>query len=94
MLESSLDKIAEQILHLDEASLVNLWEKYHRRMEQFEPTREWEKSVIIFFLINAVRVKNHVFNEQVMKSRNPSSATATEPPSVPPRTKPHLRRVK
>lgn len=66
MLESALDKLAERILGLDEASLTSLWEKYKRRMEHFEPSKEWEKAVIIFFIINAVRAKNHIFNEQIL----------------------------
>jgi hypothetical protein len=69
MLESALDKLAESILGLDEASLTALCEKYKHRMEQFEPTKAWEKAVIIFFIINAVRAKNHIFNEQIIKHR-------------------------
>jgi hypothetical protein len=67
VLESALDKMAENILNLDEASLASLWEKYKIRMEHFETTKEWEKSVIIFFIINAVRVKNHIFNENMLQ---------------------------
>src|SRR5660398_229611 len=67
MLESALDKLAERILGLDEASLSSLWEKYKKRMEHFEPSKEWEKAVIIFFIINAVRAKNHIFNEQLLR---------------------------
>lgn len=66
MLESALNKIAEKILHFDEASLAGLWEKYKDKMEHFDTSKEWEKSVIIFFIINSIRVKNHIFNEQIM----------------------------
>lgn len=66
MIENTLDKLAEKILGLDEASLASLWDQYKSRMDSFDRTREWEKSVIIFFIINAVRAKNHIFNEQVM----------------------------
>ncbi len=69
MLESALDKLAERILSLDEASLSSLWEKYKVRMEHFEPSKKWEKAVIIFFIINAVRAKNHIFNEQLLNQR-------------------------
>ena len=88
MLESSLDKLAQQILGLDEASLASLWGKYRQRMEQFEPTKEWEKAVIIFFIINAVRAKNHIFNEQIMKQKRQVE------PEKPPKIKPVLRLVK
>jgi hypothetical protein len=69
MLESALDRLAERILSLDEASLSSLLERYKGRMEHFEPTKEWEKAVIIFFIINAVRAKNHIFNEQLLHLR-------------------------
>jgi hypothetical protein len=87
MLESSLDKLAQQILSLDEASLSSLWEKYKRRMEHFEPSKEWEKAVIVFFIINAVRAKNHIFNEQLMRQREAG-------PEKPSKGKPQLRLVK
>jgi len=88
MLESALDKLAEKILSLDEASLTSLWEKYKDRMERFEPSREWEKAVIIFFIINAVRAKNHIFNEQLLRQ------PATGPDKKQQKKKPDLRLVK
>jgi len=88
VLESALDKLAQQILALDEASLCSLWEKYKERMEHFEPSREWEKAMIIFFIINAVRAKNHIFNEQ-LKNRQPPTR-----PEKPPKGKPELKLVK
>lgn len=87
MLESSLDKLAQQILALDEASLSSLWGKYKKRMESFEPSKEWEKAVIIFFIINAVRAKNHIFNEQLLRQK-------TNGPEKPTKRKPPLRLVK
>ena len=86
MLESSLDRLAQQILGLDEASLSSLWEKYKKRMEHFEPSKEWEKAVIVFFIINSVRAKNHIFNEQLMRQQ--------AEPVKPPKSKPVLRLVK
>ncbi len=89
MLEKSLEKIAETILSLDEASLVSLWQKYKLRMETFEPSREWERSVIVFFLINAVRAKNQIFNDQLMKQKERRPAAPK-----PRRAAPTLRRIK
>jgi len=89
-MEEMLDRIAEKILHLDEASLSGLWQKYKDRMERFEPTKEWEKAVIIFFVINSVRVKNHLFNQQLLRTRQTSDAPQT---SFPPK-KPDLKLVK
>jgi hypothetical protein len=89
-LEDSLNKIAENILYLDEASLTSLWQKYKNRMEDFSFSPEWEKSVIIFSIINSIRVKNAIFNEQMMNKQ-------TQKEVAPPKRKqekPNLRLVK
>ena len=65
MLEQALDKIAEQIIALDEASLTQLRKRYLDRLFHFEPTKEWEKAVIIYFLINGVIAKNNLFNQHI-----------------------------
>ncbi|MBN1547100.1 MAG: hypothetical protein JW902_10605 [Syntrophaceae bacterium] len=91
MIEQTLDRLAEKILSLDEASLASLWEKYKARMDQFDRTKEWEKAVIIFFIINSVRAKNHIFNEHVMlEEQSGKSASKKTTPSK----KPDLRIVK
>lgn len=89
-IEESLNKMAENILYLDEASLTSLWEKYKNKMEDFSFSPEWEKSVVIFSIINAIRVKNAIFNEQMLKQQESAK------PSPPKRKqeKPHLRLVK
>jgi len=81
MLESALDRLAERILSFDEASLSSLLDKYKARMERFESTKEWERAVIIFFIINAVRAKNHIFNEQLIRQREkrPEKKTKGKP---------------
>ncbi len=89
MIEAALNKIADRILALDEASLTSLWGKYKRRMEQFDATKEWEKSVIIFFIINSVRVKNHIFNEGIVQLQGNQSGEKR-----PQKGKPDLRLVK
>jgi hypothetical protein len=89
VLESALDKMAENILNLDEASLTSLWEKYKTRMEHFETTKEWEKSVIVFFIINAVRVKNHIFNENMLELQKKHDKREKSP-----KKKPDLKLVK
>ncbi len=73
MIEKTLGTIAEKILALDEASLSSLWEKYKTRLEQFDTTKEWEKAAIIFFIINSVKVKNKIFNEQIINRQKLSS---------------------
>lgn len=89
-LEESLNKIAENILYLDEASLTSLWEKYKARMENFSFSPEWEKAVVIFSIINAIRVKNAIFNEQMLKKQS----TEEIPPPPKKSGKPTLRLVK
>jgi hypothetical protein len=91
MLESTLEKLAEKILGIDEASLTNLWEKYKTRMEQFDASKEWEKAVIIFFIINSVRAKNHIFNENILKLHNNKEKPPVKPQK---KGKPDLRLVK
>jgi hypothetical protein len=68
-MESALQKLAEQILYFDEASLASLREKYRLRIEQFDGTRDWEKAVIIYCIINAVSMKNTLFNENILKRK-------------------------
>lgn len=89
-LEDSLNKIAGNILCLDEASLMSLWEKYKAKMENFSFSPEWEKAVIIFSIINSVRVKNAIFNERLIKKQT----TEETPPTKNKSEKPNLRLVK
>jgi hypothetical protein len=89
-MEKALEKLAEQVLGFDEASLAGLREKYRSRIERFDGTREWEKAVIIFCIINAVSMKNALFNENVMKQKK----DRVEKPAPPGRIPPDLRRVK
>jgi hypothetical protein len=89
-LENSLDKIAENILYLDEASLSALWDKYKTKMEQFSFTPEWEKAVIIFSIINSVRVKNAIFNEQLLSNHTAKETVFSKRPQG----KPNLKLVK
>jgi hypothetical protein len=91
MLESTLEKLAEKILGMDEASLTSLWEKYKTRMEKFDASKEWEKAVIIFFIINSVRAKNHIFNENILKLHNSRGKPPVKPQK---KGKPDLRLVK
>jgi len=89
-LEDSLNKIAENILYLDEASLTSLWDKYKAEMENFSFSPEWEKAVVIFSIINSVRVKNAIFNEHLLnKKQNEDVPPARKKPG-----KPKLRLVK
>jgi len=84
VIEDILLKIADKIVRLDEASLSSLWDKYRQRVENVEVSREWEKAVIIFFIINAVRAKNEILNEYIQEKNK----------SAPHEKKPNLRLIK
>lgn len=71
-LENALVKLARQLVAFDEASLMDLWEKHAEAVRQFEPTRRWEESTLIFGLIQAVRMKNQLFNYNLAASRQPN----------------------
>jgi hypothetical protein len=86
-MEKALEKLAEQILSFDEASLANLREKYRLRVENFDGTKGWEKAVIIYCIINAVGMKNTLFNENVLRR-------AKNKENGPPKGRPGLKRVK
>jgi hypothetical protein len=80
MLENALDKIAEQIIALDEASLTQLRKLYLDRLFNFAPTKEWEKAVIIYFLINGVIAKNNLFNQHVASGQTGETKKGPEQP--------------
>ena len=86
-MEKALERLAEQILSFDEASLSNLREKYRSKIEHFDGTKDWEKSVIIYCIINAVSLKNTLFNENVLKRKGEKEGKALE-------DHPSLKRVK
>lgn len=90
MIEKALKNIAERILALDEASLNGLWEKYKARLEDFDATEEWEKAAIIFFIINSVKVKNNIFNKEIINRQNKASQNKKASSDTPP----YLKRVK
>jgi hypothetical protein len=87
-MEKALEKLAEQLLAYDEASLADLREKYRLRIEQFDGTKDWEKAVVIYCMINAISLKNTLFNENMLKRKK-----GREKPSLP-SGRPRLKRVK
>jgi len=69
-MEKAIEKLAEHILSFDEASLVHLREKYRLRIEDFDGTKDWERAVIAYCIINAVSMKNALFNQNVRKQKS------------------------
>lgn len=80
MLEKALDKIAEQIIALDEASLTQLRKKYLDKLFRFEPTKAWEQSVIIYFIITGVIAKNNLFNHHIVAGQQEETPKGPEEP--------------
>ena len=87
-IEKALLKIARQLNAYDEASLMDLWERYAEKVRRFEPTRKWEEAALMFSLIQSMRLKNQLFNYHWAQSRVPdapqhdidlASLTAPEP---------------
>jgi hypothetical protein len=76
-IEEALLGLADRVLDFDEASLAQLQEEYLKKVSEFSPTREWEKAIVVYFLINSVRVKNKIFNEKVKGNCPPE---ASRPP--------------
>jgi len=68
--EKMLQRIASQLGAYDEASLLSLWDKYHREVRSFQPTQQWEESVLILCLLQSVRWKNQLFNSKWMEQRS------------------------
>lgn len=58
MIPEALEKIADNVLSLDESDLATLLDYYKDRVSQGEPTRAWERAVIAYFLLNGIRIKN------------------------------------
>ncbi len=69
-IEEVLLGLADRVLDFDEASLTQLQEKYLKKVSEFAPNRDWERAIVVYFLINSVRVKNKIFNEKVKGVRS------------------------
>ncbi len=78
-MERVLEKMAKQLNVYDEASLMELWNKYAARVHDFEPTQQWEQACLIFCMIQSIRWKNQLFNYHLKQSTVPEQVT---PPSV------------
>jgi len=95
MIEKILEKIADQILALDEASLSTLRAKYHTRLQHFDATKEWERAVIIYFIINSVITKNNMFNDNIKRLEEQRKRGIQLKKTPPARVgKPHLTLIK
>lgn len=84
-MEKILKKLADQLNTLDEASLINLWDKYYAKVQSFTPSREWEEDVLILSLIQSVRWKNQLFNHcmhnQTLQEPEEKDISNSRPPN-------------
>lgn len=78
-MERLLAKLARQLMDCDEASLMNLWNTYAIKVQEFEPTKEWEEATLIFCMIQAIVFKNQLFNYNLANEY--STADDVEMPS-------------
>ena len=61
-MEKALRKLARQLDVYDEASLTSIWDKLVTEVENFVPTKEWEETVLMLGMVQALRWKNQLFN--------------------------------
>lgn len=61
-MERLLSKLANQLMACDEASIMSLWNTYALKVQEFEPTKEWEEASLIFCMIQGIVFKNQLFN--------------------------------
>lgn len=67
-----LEKIARKLDEYDEASLMQLWQHYAVKVQEFEPTKRWEEAALALCLIQAVHWKNQLFNYHLALTANPA----------------------
>jgi hypothetical protein len=67
MIPEALEKIADNVLSLDESDLATLLDHYKDRMSRGEPTRAWERAVIAYFLLNGIRIKNTLKQDRLRR---------------------------
>jgi hypothetical protein len=82
-LERVLLKLAKQLAAYDEASLMALWDKYAEAVKQFEPTKRWEETALVFCLIQSVRLKNQLFNQHWASQQAPEETKTLPAPPRP-----------
>jgi len=82
-MERVLIKLARQLNAYDEASLMSLWDKYAETVQEFEPSKRWEESVLVFSLIQALRWKNQLFNYHWSAGSRPLRESSYLPPLGP-----------
>lgn len=77
MITEAIERLADRVLAYEETDLTALLNHFKTRMEQCDPSPEWERAVIAYFLINGVRVKNALKHGRThCRERSPGSRPA------------------
>jgi hypothetical protein len=72
MIKEEIERLAAWLLEYKEDDLNQLLNHYKTKMEEGgEPSVEWERAVIAYFMINGVRVKNTLKQGKVVKRLRP-----------------------
>jgi hypothetical protein len=71
MIKEEIERLAAWLLEYDEKDLNQLLKHFKARMEQGEPSPEWERAVIAYFMINGVRVKNTLKHGKAVRRLRP-----------------------
>lgn len=74
-----LEKMAKKLNEYDEASLMQLWQRYAAQVHEFEPTKRWEEAVLGLCLIQAVHWKNQLFNYHLARNASPADKDSLPP---------------
>ena len=74
-----LEKMARKLDEYDEASLMQLWQHYAVKVQEFEPTKRWEEAALALCLIQAVHWKNQLFNYHLALNANPADKVDLPP---------------
>lgn len=77
-MQKTLTNLADQLLAMDPEALLLLQPQVQARMEQADGSLEWERAVVAFFMISALRVKEHL----AQAAGRPSLEQAQEPPRL------------
>jgi hypothetical protein len=65
--EETLKRMAQEILDLSDDELLKLLPKYQKRLTEYASMAEWQEAVLIYFLINATRVRKIQYPEAYNK---------------------------
>jgi len=75
--------LAEKVLKLEDINVCDLLPEVQERMECPDGSPEWEQSVVVFFILNGLRVKDNLACQEERRQELKTTCTSR-----------HLRLVK